>query len=71
MFIALTQKVPILAFFAPTPAHEIELYGRGEAVCSTAPDYASYRADADTSTLTVARLAPAALRVLERFRPRE
>ena len=47
------------------------VYGRGEAVCSTAPDYASYRADADTSTLTVARLAPAALRVLERFRPRE
>lgn len=64
LHLALTQRVPILAFFAPTPAHEIELYGRGEAVCSTAPDYASYRTDADTSTLTVERLLPAALRVL-------
>jgi heptosyltransferase-2 len=64
LHLATTQKVPILAFFAPTPAHEIELYGRGEAVASTAPDYASYRRDADTSTLTVARLLPAALRVL-------
>jgi heptosyltransferase-2 len=66
LHLAITQRVPILAFFAPTPAHEIELYGRGEAVCSTAADYASYRADADTSTLTVDRLAPAALRVLEK-----
>jgi len=66
LHLALTQKVPLLAFFAPTPAHEIELYGRGESVASTAPDYASYRPDADTSTLTVARLLPAALRVLAR-----
>ncbi|MEQ1892756.1 MAG: glycosyltransferase family 9 protein, partial [Planctomycetota bacterium] len=64
LHLALTQKVPVLAFFAPTPAHEIEFYGRGEAVCSTAADYASYRRDADTSTLTVARLLPAALRLL-------
>ncbi|NOT29647.1 MAG: hypothetical protein HOP15_04260, partial [Planctomycetes bacterium] len=64
LHLALTQKVPLLAFFAPTPAHEIELYGRGEKVASTAPDYASYRTDADTSTLTVERLLAAALRVL-------
>lgn len=64
LHLALTQKVRVLAFFAPTPAHEIEFYGRGEAVCSTAADYASYRRDADTSTLTVARLLPAALRLL-------
>jgi heptosyltransferase-2 len=66
LHLALTQKVPILAFFAPTPAQEIELYGRGEKVWSTAADYASYRPDADTSTLTVERLAAAALRVLAR-----
>lgn len=66
LHLAVTQKTPLLAFFAPTPAHEIELYGRGEKVWSTAPDYASYRPDADTSTLTVERLAPAALRVLAR-----
>ena len=66
LHLALTQKVPILAFFAPTPAHEIELYGRGETVASTAPDYASYRPDADTSTLTLERLLAAAERVLAR-----
>jgi heptosyltransferase-2 len=66
LHLAITQRVPILAFFAPTPAHEIELYGRGETVASTAPDYASYRADADTSTLTVERLLAAGERVLAR-----
>lgn len=64
LHLAITQKVPVLAFFAPTPAHEIELYGRGEKVWSLTRDYASYRADADTSTLTVDRLMPAALRAL-------
>ncbi len=56
--------MPVLAFFAPTSAAEIELYGRGEKVASTAPDYCSYRPDADTTTVTVDRLAPAALRLL-------
>jgi heptosyltransferase-2 len=66
LHLAVTQKVPVLAFFAPTPAHGIELYGRGETVASTAPDYASYRRDADTSTLTVERLLAPALRLLAR-----
>ncbi len=64
LHLALTQRVPVVAFFAPTPAAEIELYGRGEKVASTAQDYASFRPDADTSTLTVERLCAAALRVL-------
>jgi len=55
---------PVVAFFAPTSAAEIELYGRGEKVVSTAPDACSYRADADTSTLTTERLVDALLRVL-------
>ena len=66
LHLAVTQRVPLVAFFAPTPAAEIELYGRGEKVASTAPDYASFRPDADTSTLTVERLSDAALRVLAR-----
>jgi len=66
LHLALMQKIPIVAFFAPTPAAEIELYGRGEKVASTSPDYASFRPDADTSTLTVERLSAAALRVLAR-----
>ena len=64
LHLGVTQGVPILAFFAPTPAAEIELYGRGRAVSSLSEDYASYRKDADTSTLTVERLLGPALELL-------
>ncbi|MEW6074494.1 MAG: glycosyltransferase family 9 protein [Planctomycetota bacterium] len=64
LHVAIARRVKVLAFFAPTSAAEIELYGRGEKVASTAPDSCSYRPDADTSTLTVERLAPPALRLL-------
>ena len=53
-----------MAFFAPTSAAEIELYGLGEKVASTAPDYCSYRADADNASITAERLCAAVLRVL-------
>jgi heptosyltransferase-2 len=66
LHIGVARKVPLVAFFAPTSAAEIELYGRGEKVKSLAPDYCSYRSDADTSTLTAERLADAAERVLGR-----
>lgn len=64
LHVAVARRVPVLAFFAPTSAAEIELYGRGAKVSSTAPDYCSYRRDADTSTLTVERLLPPALALL-------
>ena len=64
LHVAVARRVPVVAFFAPTSAAEIELYGRGEKVVSTAPDACSYRPDADTSTLTVERLAAACLRQL-------
>ncbi len=54
----------MVAFFAPTSAAEIELYGRGAKVASTAPDACSYRPDADNSTVTVERLLDAIARVL-------
>ena len=62
MAVALGRRVVV--FFAPTSAAEIELYGLGEKVLSTSPDYCSYRPDADNSTVTVARLLPACLRQL-------
>mgnify|MGYP002777923510 CR=1 FL=1 len=65
LHMAVARRRPVLCFFAPTSAAEIELYGRGAKVQSTAPDYCSYRKDADTSTLTVDRLLPAALGLLE------
>ncbi|MCZ6596128.1 MAG: hypothetical protein O7B99_00655 [Planctomycetota bacterium] len=62
MHVAIARRVPVVAFFAPTSAAEIELYGLGEKVESTAPDACSYRPDADRSTITVERLAAAVMR---------
>jgi heptosyltransferase-2 len=64
LHVAVAQGVRVVAFFAPTSAAEIELYGLGEKVVSTAPDAGSYRPAADTSTLTVERLRDAVLRQL-------
>ena len=65
MHIALARRVPVVAFFAPTSAAEIAIGDPGEKVVSTAPDYCSYRTDADNSTITARRLADAVLRVLQ------
>jgi len=71
LHMAIAQAIPVVAFFAPTSAAEIELYGCGEKVQSTAPDYCCYRPDADNTTLTTERLVAAALRQLaEPARPR-
>lgn len=64
LHVALARDVRTVAFFAPTSAAEIEMFGLGEKVASTAPDYCSYKPDADTSTLTPERVADAALRQL-------
>ena len=64
MGIALNRK--IVSFFAPTSAAEIELYGLGEKVWSTAADYCSYRRDADNSSLTPELLCTTTLEVLSR-----
>jgi heptosyltransferase-2 len=64
LHVALARNVRLVAFFAPTSAAEIEMYDLGERVVSTAPDYCSYRADADNSTLTTERLTAAVLRQL-------
>jgi heptosyltransferase-2 len=64
MHVGIARKVPIVAFFAPTSAAEIELYGRGEKVVSTAPDYCTYRPVVDTDTLTVERIVDAVMRNL-------
>jgi heptosyltransferase-2 len=64
LHLAVAQSVRVVAFFAPTSAAEIELYGRGEKIASTSRDACSYRADADTSTLTPDRLAAAVVEQL-------
>ncbi|MBI5361877.1 MAG: glycosyltransferase family 9 protein [Planctomycetes bacterium] len=65
LHMAVAEDVPVVVFFAPTSAAEIELYGRGEKVVSTAPDYCSYKPDADNTSLTTPRLLAACLRRLE------
>ncbi len=64
MQIAIARSVPVVCFFAPTSAAEIELYGRGEKVISFSDDYCSYKPNADNSTITPERLTAACLRVL-------
>ena len=65
MHMAIARRRQVVAFFAPTSAAEIDLFGRGVKVRSTAPDYCSYKRDADRSTLTTERLVTAALGCLE------
>lgn len=64
LHVALALDVRVVCFFAPTSAAEIELYGLGEKVVSTAPDYCCYRRDADTSTVTPDRIGSAVGRQL-------
>jgi len=66
LHLATARRVPTVAFFAPTSAAEIELYGRGLKVTSTAPDACSYAPNADTASLTVERLAAAVEQALPR-----
>jgi len=63
MHLAIAQRVPTVAFFAPTSGNEIDDFGRVQKLLSTAPDYCSYRHDADNSSITAERL----LELLRRF----
>jgi heptosyltransferase-2 len=64
LHVAVSLDVQVVCFFAPTSAAEIELFGLGEKVVSTSPDYCSYRPDADTSSITPERLLVPVLRQL-------
>lgn len=56
MHLAIAQCVPTVAFFAPTSAAEIDDFGLVRKVVSTAPDYCSYRKDADNTSVTARRI---------------
>lgn len=56
LHLAIAQNVGFTAFFSPTSAAEIDDWGVGTKVISTAPDYCSYRKDADNSTITARRI---------------
>ncbi len=63
MHLAISQKVPTIAFFSPTSAPEIDSFGQVHKIVSKAADYCSYRRDADNSTITAKRLMDAVRRV--------
>ncbi|WP_028310666.1 glycosyltransferase family 9 protein [Derxia gummosa] len=56
LHLGIAQRVPFLAFFAPTSAVEIDDFAVGVKVVSTAADYCSYRKDADNRSITAARI---------------
>lgn len=56
MHLAIAQRIPFLAFFAPTSAAEIDDFGFGQKLISTADDYCSYKKDADNKTITADRI---------------
>lgn len=64
LHLAVAQERKTVAFFAPTSPHEIELYGLGEKVISSASDAGNYACDTDNSTITGERVAAAVLRQL-------
>lgn len=59
MHLAVGQGVPTIAFFAPTSAAEIDAFGLVTKIVSTAPDYCSYKRDADNASITAARILDA------------
>jgi heptosyltransferase-2 len=59
LHLAIAQQVPFTAFFSPTSAVEIDDWGIGTKVASTADDYCSYRKDADNSSITTDRIMEA------------
>ncbi|TAK48591.1 MAG: lipopolysaccharide heptosyltransferase family protein [Xanthobacteraceae bacterium] len=59
MHLAISQRIPTVAFFSPTSAAEIDGFDRVEKVISLAPDYCSYRKDADNASITHGRLLDA------------
>jgi heptosyltransferase-2 len=69
LHLAIAQDVPFTAFFSPTSAAEIDDWGIGTKVVSTAADYCSYRKDADNTSITADRIIDA-IRNNPRVQPR-
>jgi len=68
LHLGISQRVPFVSFFAPTSAAEIDTFGAGIKVISTASDYCSYRRDADNSSITADRLMDAFNTLSERWK---
>ncbi len=60
LHLAIGQQIPVVTFFASTSAAEIENGASISKVISTAPDYCSYKPNADNTTITARRVMAAA-----------
>lgn len=59
LHLGIGQHIPFLAFFTATSAVEIDGFGLGCKIISTAEDYCSYRNDADNQSITAERIISA------------
>jgi heptosyltransferase II len=59
MHLAIAQNIPVVAFFAPTSAAEIDTFGKGIKVISQSGDYCSYKKNVDNSSITSKRIIEA------------
>jgi heptosyltransferase-2 len=59
MHLAIAQNIPVVAFFAPTSAAEIDIFGKGIKVISQSEDYCSYKKNVDNSSITSKRIIEA------------
>lgn len=64
LHLAIAQSVPSVSYYAPTSAAEINTFGTGSKVVSTAADYCSYQPNADNSTITADRVFAEAAKLL-------
>jgi len=65
MHLAIAQQIPSVSFFAPTSAAEINTFGKGLKIASTAPDYCNYKSNADNSTITAERIFEAFMQLFK------
>ncbi len=56
MHLSISNRIPFVAFFNATSAAEIDTYGLGVKIKSTASDYCSYTKNADSTTITARRI---------------
>lgn len=56
LHMAISQDIPNLSFYAPTPKEEIGVFKTGVKIKSASKDYASYDPNADNSSITAKRI---------------
>lgn len=64
LHLAIAQRIKNVSYYSPTSAAEIDTFGFGEKVISTAKDYCSYNKITDTSSITVEKIYDKIIKIL-------